>query len=284
MKKSSPHSRLRNPEAVEAQILCDLKYFTEGPAIDQNTTLFFTDLLGHQIWCLINQRAEKWVTSSRPNGQRILEDGSHLVCDSDDACIFHYSSEGKKIGMFGHGQIGGLQVRCPNDLCIHPDQGFYFTDSVRYLGAVFYVGWDGRSELVAKNIDYANGIALSSDGQKLYVAESYQNRILCYDMDGPGKCTSEPDIFCNLPDHSNGKMTSNLPDGIAFDLEGRLWVAHYGMQAVQVISSRGQILCCYDTTIPLTSNLCFTESDLIVTGGFDEPGPGRVVKLNVFKL
>ncbi len=283
MRRLGSKYQLRDPRLVEVQILLDLPHYTEGPARDKNGSLFFTDLAGHAIWILDGDLTKKWASGKRPNGQIILEDGSHLVCDSEEACILHYSRNAEVIGNYGRGTIEGLAVRCPNDLCLHPQKGFYFTDSVRQTGAVFFVGWDGTQRIVAQDIDFANGISLSHDQHTLYVAESYQNRILCFTLDGPGICTTRPRVFGELPTHPDGKITDNLPDGIAIDEDGRVWIAHYGMQAVHVLSPNGKMIASYNTTMPLTSNLCFSGLDLIVTGGFGEPGPGRVVKMNVFE-
>ena len=49
----------------------------------------------------------------------------------------------------------------------------------------------------------------------------------------------------------------NQPDGMALDLEGRLWVAHYGMKAVHVLSPAGKLLGTYDGGNVTTSNVCF---------------------------
>jgi gluconolactonase len=164
---------------------------------------------------------------------------------------------------------------------IDPEHGFYFTDSVRCDGAVFFVDFDGKKSVVADQIDFANGIALTPDGLHLYVAESYCNRVLYIALYEPGVRKGKVEVFADLPINSKNPETGNLPDGLALDAFGRLWVAHYGMEAVQILSPAGEVIMSYQTGIPLTSNLCFWGSDLIVTGGFGEPGPGRVCRLTV---
>jgi gluconolactonase len=272
---------LPDPTDVLPEVLLELPHYTEGPVIDANGNLFFTDLAGHNIWQWKDHVAKIWANGTRPNGQDLLKDGSMLVCDSDAACIMMYDVNGNVMKRMGEGMIGGITVRCPNDIVIDHKHGFYFTDSVRESGAVFFIGFDGTQMLVADQIDFANGIAISPDGHSLFVAESYQNRILVMDLECPGR-TSGRRVFAKLPWNPLNQETGNLPDGIAFDPVGRLWVAHYGMQAVQVLSASGDLLATYDTGIPLTSNLCFMDGDLIVTGGFAEPGPGRVSRLPIF--
>ncbi len=65
-----------------------------------------------------------------------------------------------------------------------------------------------------------------------------------------------------------------------------VWVAHYGMQAIQVLSPEGALLASFDTALPLTSNLCFVSDQLhrksvLITGGYAEPGPGAVLMMTV---
>jgi gluconolactonase len=278
---ASTYHKIPEPSSVQAEVVLDLDFYAEGPVVDTAGNLFFTDLAGQRIWRYKDNVAEVWAYGTRPNGQVILKDGSHLICDSVAGWVAHHDEEGKLIAKIGSGFIENLPIQCPSD--IDADQhGFYFTDSVRYRGAVFYVGFDGIQKVVAQNIDYPNGVALSPDGNHLLIAESYSNKILLIGLDEPGHMDGEVEVFATLPDNHTNKATGSLPDGIAFDPAGRLWVAHYGMQAVQVLSPSGDLLATYDTGIPLTSNLCFSGSDIIVTGGFDEPGPGRVSKLQIF--
>ena len=97
--------------------------------------------------------------------------------------------------------------------------------------------------------------------------------------------TGAPKVFSNLPrNQKKGKDAANMPDGIALDADGRLWVAHYGMHAIQVLSPEGELLVTYDTGIRCTSNICFGGKNLtsaFVTGGEGEPTPGALIRLDV---
>lgn len=96
----------------------------------------------------------------------------------------------------------------------------------------------------------------------------------------PGLEDGTYEVFADLPKHISGDQQKNLPDGLALGKNGELLVAHYGMQAVQVLSSIGALETSIDSGMLLTSNLCFlTEDSLLVTGGHAEPGPGGLFKI-----
>jgi gluconolactonase len=267
--------------------ILDLPFYTEGPVVDKHGNFFFTTLTGELIGRIAKRGAYSvWAEAACPNGQVVLDDGSHLVCDCQEASIKRFD----KAGNFTENKVQSIcadtKVHCPNDLIADPAGNIYFTDSVRETGKVFFQSWDGKEIVVAENMDYPNGLVLAREGKHLLVAESYQNRIMSIPLAAPGIAAGEPEIFTILPPHLSGEITGSLPDGLALDQEGNLWTAHYGMGAVQVISPEGNILFSIDTTLPLTSNLCFVHESksvkkILVTGGYGEPGPGAVLMVTV---
>src|SRR5690606_27394363 len=106
-------------------------------------------------------------------------------------------------------------------------------------------------------------------------------------LEEPGMLRSPFEVFVNLHENPLPKdparlpYTANLPDGLACDPSGRIWVAHYGMGVLQLIGSDGIWIQSIATGIPATSNLIMdpTGSVAYVTGGTGEPGPGCVHKI-----
>ncbi|KAA0988814.1 SMP-30/gluconolactonase/LRE family protein [Dyadobacter aurulentus] len=270
----------------QVQKLADLAFYSEGPAVGSADEWFVTTLSGRQILRVFRDgKTAVWAPGDCPNGQVILSSGEHLVCESRSGRIATYRADGSFAGYIINGTCGGIPVQTPNDLLVDSSGNLYFTDSIRSDGKVFFRGSDGIEKCVADGIDYANGIALNRGETRLYVAESYANRIRVYDLAAPGE--PEPGYSCiGLPAHSSLDPACNLPDGLAVDREGRLWVAHYGMQAIQIISAESTWLFSIDTELPLTSNLAFitdtpSRKQLLVTGGYGEPGPGAVMQITV---
>ena len=92
-----------------------------------------------------------------------------------------------------------LPLRGPDDLVFDATGGFWFSDwgktrlRDRDVTGVYYVPPDGSQVLeVLFPLNAPNGIALSPDGTRLYVAETYTRRVLSWNLAGPGRIAPNP--------------------------------------------------------------------------------------------
>ena len=226
-------------------------------------------------------KTSAWAKTGAPNGHKILADGTHLVCDASQHAVLHLDATGKVIDK-ASSECNGKELRGPNDLSLDtPNGGFYFTDpggsdDKKLIGTVHYVDKAGKTHLLADGLAFPNGIAISRDGTKLLVAESKKNRILEYPVISPGKI-GEQKVFCDLPT-KEGEQIDNQPDGICLDADGNLYVAHYGMKQVQVLSPTGKVIRRYPGGNLTTSNVAFggpKMNTLYITGGLKAEGMGE---------
>jgi gluconolactonase len=88
----------------------------------------------------------------------------------------------------------GCRLRGPNDIVFDRDGGFWFTDHgktrprERDITGIFYARADGSHlEEVIFPSENPNGIGLSPDGRRLYVAETYTCRLMAFDIVAPGR-------------------------------------------------------------------------------------------------
>lgn len=231
-----------------------------------------------------------WAKTGAPNGHKILADGTHLVCDASRHAVLRLAADGTILGNASD-SCHGKALRGPNDLTLDtPHGGFYFTDpggSSREhpIGTVHYVDRSGVTHLVDEGLAFPNGIVLRPDGKQLLVAESQRNRILAYDVLGPGK-VGQRRVFAELPaKDANLGQVDNQPDGMCLDAAGNLYVAHYGMRRVQVLDQHGKLLRSYDGGNLTTSNVAFggpEMNQLFVTGGLGlESGEGGLFRLDL---
>lgn len=266
---------------MEIEKIVSLPFYTEGPAVDRWGNIYCSTLSGGTILKIDSEnKITEWAYSDCPNGQIILGNGDHLICDVKLPALRRFDSDGKFIKNEVEKKCAGIEVCSPNDLVTDDDGNIYFTDSLRNEGKVYYVGADGKQGILARDLDYPNGLVLSSSREILYVAESYKNRILKIHLQRPPKAMEEIEVLAELPVHASKKMEDNLPDGLAMDQAGNIWVAHYGMQSIHKLSSEGRLLDSINTSMPLTSNLFFINPEtIIVTGGYGEPGPGALFRI-----
>mgnify|MGYP000995962738 CR=1 FL=1 len=228
-----------------------------------------------------------WAETGEPNGHKILADGTHLVCDASHHAVLHLDANGKMLEPAAK-QCDGKPLRAPNDLTLDPKGGFYFSDPAQSTdkspdGTVHYVDPKGVTHEIAHGLAYPNGIVLRPDGKRLLLAESQKNRILAYDVLAPGKI-GPAKVFADLPKKA-GEQIDNQPDGMCLDDAGNLYVAHYGMKQVQVLSPEGKLLRRYPGGNLTTSNVAFggpKMDQLYITGGIGaESGGGGVFRLDL---
>ncbi len=280
---------LPDPASVEPVLLFTVPSYCEGVVFDHQGR-------GYVSWGATITQFELdgthrvFAETGAPNGHKILADGTHLVCDASRHAVLHLSADGKLLENASD-ECDGKPLRGPNDLTLDvPNGGFWFTDPgdsdrERPIGTVHYVDADGKTHLVDDGLAFPNGIVLTPDGKKLYVAESQRNRVWVYDVVGPGK-VGERKLLDDLPakDESTGQI-DNQPDGMCLDAAGNLYVAHYGMRQVQVLDPQGKLIARFRGGNLTTSNVAFggeRRTQLFVTGAIgDEANRGGIFRLDL---
>ena len=273
--------------SVKPVKIAEVPGYCEGIVFDKAGIGYVSDTQHGTIYSVTVQgKATLWATTTAPNGHKILGDGTHLVCDK--AAVLHLDAAGRKL-RDASSECDGKPLRAPNDLTIDPRGGFYFTDpggsnAANPIGTVHYVDPQGKTHLVASGLAFPNGIVLRPDGKTLLVGESEHNRILAYPVVAPGKMGPHT-VFATLP-AKQGDQIENAPDGIALDEEGNLYVAHYGMHTVQVLSPQGKLLRSYPGGNLTTSNVAFAGANrdqLYITGalGDEKTSKGALWRLDL---
>jgi len=269
--------------------IAEVQSYCEGIVFDRDGKAYISEMKSGTIFMVTSKGETKvWAKTGKPNGHKILADGTHLVCDGEQKAVLHLNAKGKVIGK-ASSECNGKPLREPNDLTLDPNGGFYFTDpggsSVKKpIGTVHYVDPQGKTHLVAEGLAFPNGILLRPDGKRLLVAESGYNRILAFDVISPGK-VGYPKVFADLP-AKQGDQIANSPDGMCFDDEGNLYVAHYGMGLVQVLNPLGDLLRSYPAGNLTASNVAFggpNMDQLYVTGALsdEESSKGALFRLDL---
>lgn len=280
---------LPDPSEVKPVHLLTVPHYCEGVVFDHAGNGYISE--GKRIVEFSpDGKSGTWVVTGAPNGHKVLADGTRLVCDASHHAVLHLSADGTMLDPASK-ECNGKPLRGPNDLTLDTAHGgFYFTDPGdsgidNLIGTVHYVDRSGKTHLLDSGLAYPNGIVLTPDGERLLVAESQTNRILIYDVVSPGKVGPRR-VFAQLPskDEKAGQI-DNQPDGICLDAVGNLYVAHFGMRQVQVLSPAGKLIARYGGGNLTTSNVAFggpNMDQLYVTGGLGPfKGQGGLFRLDL---
>ncbi|HLU41783.1 MAG TPA: SMP-30/gluconolactonase/LRE family protein [Microthrixaceae bacterium] len=180
---------------------------------------------------------------------------------------------------------GDLRLRAPNDLVFDGHGGFWFTDHGVRQGrtsdrtGVYYALADGSSITeVLFPLDAPNGIGLSPDGDRLYVAETHTGRVWSWRVPEPGVAVGGG----VLPPH--GDLLAGLPglqllDSLAVDAEGHVCVGTLQHGGITVISPDGGTVEHVPIDDVLVTNIAFGGPDLR-TAFVTASGTGRLLALD----
>jgi sugar lactone lactonase YvrE len=115
---------------------------------------------------------------------------------------------------------------------------------------------DGRSEIVAGDLWFANGVALDAAERFVYVAESSAFRVTRFPIRADGTLGTREQY---------GPDLGTAPDGIAFDEAGNLWVTLPMPNTIGFISPAGTFEPVIEdpdgTVVRLPTNICFGGPD-----------------------
>lgn len=242
-----------------------------------------------------------------PNGLAIGPDAAAYVCNSG-GWAFHevmgltitalrqpddYSGGRIERIDLDTGEVRVLYRECdgnplwgPNDLVFDAAGGIWLTDHgkiharSRTHGGVYYAQPDGSgiSEVIYP-LDAPNGIGLSPDGSRLYVAETHTGRVFEWAVPSPGAV----ERLNPVADHGGrllfGAGGYQLFDSLAVDAGGCVVVGTLADNAgLTVIAPDGSSVEQVPLPDPLCTNVCFGGEDLR-TAYVTLSGTGRIVAL-----
>jgi gluconolactonase len=146
--------------------------------------------------------------------------------------IFRVESNGSHALFAAH--AGEHKIVCPNYPLFDRRGRLYVTDSGKWKqgnGYLLRFDQDGGGTIVAGPFGYANGLALSADERHLFMVESDTDRVFRFALNANGEL-SPAEIYAD--------RIGRLPDGLALDVEGNLYVACYASDEIWRISPSGE--------------------------------------------
>jgi gluconolactonase len=160
----------------------------------------------------------------------------HLyVCDLKQAAVFRVATSTGVVERFADGSPAGA-FKIPNYPAFDADRRLYVSDSHAFGvpgPGVWRVDPDGRAELwYDRDVVFANGLALAADGRTLYVAETFASKVFRIPIRSDGSAGDREDV---------AELPGSLPDGLALDVDGNVYVGCYEPSRVLRISPGGDV-------------------------------------------
>lgn len=228
--------------------------FTEGPAVDRQGNVFFTDIRNNRIhtWSVEGKLSTFRENSGAANGLFFDKKGNLLVCEGGNRRVSSITMKGKVTVLAG--SFGDKKLNSPNDLWIDPKGGIYFTDP-RYGSQegleqggfhVYYILPNRKSTgRVIDDLVKPNGVVGTADGKRLYVADPGAGKSYVYQIQADGSLTGRK---LAAPEGS---------DGMTLDEKGNLYLTRGG---VRIYSPEGKLIATIETP-ERPANVCFGGKD-----------------------
>ena len=159
--------------------------------------------------------------------------GNCYVCSQDNTVV--RVTPGGEWEVFCS-SVDGRPLKGPNYPVFGPDGSLYVSGSGDYpgpTGEIYRIDPGGAATVFHDGpFYYANGLAIDSSAEYLYVAQTATDDVVRVPLDGS---RGAPEQVC-----PPGALLP-MPDGLAFDREQNLYVTSYGASALQRIRAGGEI-------------------------------------------
>jgi len=197
--------------------------FLEAPRWHQGH-LWVSDYFTRRVlkFDLAGNAVEMALVDGMPSGLGFMPDGTPLVVSQRTHQIFRIRSGGK---LELHADLRGISVVATNDMIVDV-RGYAYVGNWGFrLGAepprptkLVLVTPEGKVRVVAEDLMFPNGCAITPDGRRLIVAESFASRLTVFDIAADGTLLNRR-VWAQL----DKRYT---PDGICLDAGSMLWVAN----------------------------------------------------------
>ena len=256
-------------ECLWEKVVSECRGFAEGLNFDRSGQMWIVGVASGEVFKVEGGKcAAVGKVENSPNGAKFHKDGRLFVTDRLLGLVAVDPMTGVRrliVDSYKNERFRGV-----NDLVFDEHGGVYFTDpagssALNPTGRVFYLppGPNATVQLFAGNLAYPNGIALSANGQRVYIAEFAKNRITSVPCVNTKNKAEMPFVF--------GYLEGGIgPDGMAVDSEGNLYAAHFLAGEITIFDPQGfkyGSLRLPKEAGPMVTNVAFHDGYLYVTEG-----------------
>jgi sugar lactone lactonase YvrE len=218
--------------SITARCIADGIYFGEGPRWHDGQ-LWFSDFYAHEVRSLdaSGHLKTELTLDDQPSGLGWLPDGQLLVVAMAALKVMRLDADGLHV----HADLSHIAKHRANDMVVDArgrayvgNFGFDLDAEIHQRGiqavveshpstALARVDSDGSVHIAATGLHFPNGMAITSDGRTLIVAETLSACLTAFDIDAHGQLSNRR-VWAPLGPRA--------PDGICLDADGNVWVAN----------------------------------------------------------
>jgi xylono-1,5-lactonase len=194
----------------------------EAPRVDEQDRLYFSDVPNGGVYRRNpDGRIETVIPKRRGVGGMMFNQGGGLVTTGRSLILFDEKT-GKSRDLFTEWE--GKPLMGLNDLTTN-DNGSVYSGNLNFdplsnnkpiPGGLFRIDPPGKATKLWDGIEVTNGLGLSPNRKLLYHSDSPTQAVWAYDVAADGS-VKDRRVFAKLPE--------GMPDGLAVDAEGGVWVA-----------------------------------------------------------
>lgn len=123
-------------------------------------------------------------------------------------------------------------------------------------GILVCVRPDGSTSRIADGLSIPNGLGWSPDGRSMFHVDTLERRVDRMDFDPTtGEASNRRPAFST-------EDIGGMPDGLAVDVEGRIWLAHFGTPLVVCTDDAGRELDRVELPVANVTSCAFGGDDL----------------------
>lgn len=238
----------------ELRVVADGFTFCEGPRW-RGDELWFVDFYTRTVNKVGADGAVQQICTveSQPSGLGWLPDGRMLVVSMKDHRVLRLEDDGSLVE---HADISEHCTGYANDMVVAPSGNAYVGNfgfdlmggADHDFATVTLVRPDGTSQVVADGLAFPNGMVITPDEKTLIVNELFGNRVSAFGIAADGTLGPREDFasYGEIGDEPNWEKrverSTIVPDGLALDAEGAVWIADCVNQRAARIAKGGEIL------------------------------------------
>ncbi|MFF5261756.1 SMP-30/gluconolactonase/LRE family protein [Actinomadura viridis] len=235
----------------ELRVIAEKLAFPEGPRWHDGRLYFVDHLDGHVN--VVEPDGTVRLLATLPGGASGMgwrPDGTHLVVSMHDQRLVALGEQVTEVAALG-GLVGGPL----NEMVVGGSGRAYVGNFGSDLTGgepltptvLVRVDPDGSAVVAAENLVFPNGVVLTPDERTLIVAESFALRLTAFDVDENGGLSNRRvwASFGEAPSLDFGEIVAQgttIPDGIALDAEGAVWVSDPVGHEVIRVAEGGRVL------------------------------------------